>query len=340
MVPSFNPNRAAYVRPIDILHGIGVATNPILPGAAELSRRWALARYIWAFTPGKPHEPLRLSPEVRQIDRHRKAVLSDDMGVGFAYWIMEGFFEAPNCIDVLVALGQKSWPIRLTMARSPDYLFFDDPSAVTFVVEAKGNQSSVQASYDQISSGTGQIPSVQFTDGRSSVGLIMSTNLGNRTTTTFVVDPPEDGKNNGRLLRFQTSPSESIKWLRTLVRCKMLTFAGQYDGAVRSMREFLEWEPRIPAPKTVTVETGFGLFRGIEWSIVLDDGSTMSVYQGLLSQLVEHYLEGDDEAARTVLERYRAYLADQILKLGEDRSDGDGALSFSRVGTLLKIGLR
>jgi len=101
-VPMFQPDLRITVKPIDLLLSIGRITTPPVTNLVEISSTWALIRYIWAFEPYNRrnyHHTLRLSEEARNIDFPQKALLSDEMGVGFSYYLMTNYFNAINPAD-------------------------------------------------------------------------------------------------------------------------------------------------------------------------------------------------------------------------------------------------
>ena len=88
-IPMFQPDLPIPVKPIDLLLSIGRITTPPITNLVDICSTWALVRYIWAFEPySGPHytQVLRLSVEARNIDFHQKALLSDEIGVGFAHY--------------------------------------------------------------------------------------------------------------------------------------------------------------------------------------------------------------------------------------------------------------
>ncbi len=149
------------------------------PGArtyADISSTWAVLRYVWAFdapAPGKIGN-LKLSDTARELDRHQKTLLSDQMGIGMAKYVMSRFFGVHKALDVSVALLDVSrWAAIQTFARSPDYFFYNDPAGELFVVECKGNQSSRNQTYHQLQSGSEQLPSISFRNGRNVMSLVI-----------------------------------------------------------------------------------------------------------------------------------------------------------------------
>src|SRR5438046_2966562 len=98
----FSPGRTATFRLIDLLLAIGEITTPPVPNFADISSTWAVLRYVWAFDvpPAGTVGRLRLSQTARELDRHQKTLLSDQMGVGMAKYVMSRFFSLHKALDV------------------------------------------------------------------------------------------------------------------------------------------------------------------------------------------------------------------------------------------------
>jgi hypothetical protein len=189
----FDPPKQVQIKPISLLHAIGRITTPPVPNLAHLSSTWAVIRYLWAFetTGAGSIQPLKLSSVARELDFHQKGLLSDEVGMGMAWYIMTSFFNTTNAIDVSVALQTPSWNMFQQTTASPDYLFYDDPAKNVFIVECKGNQSSYDSTLRQLQRGTEQVPSIVFTDGRSSTSIVIATFMARKSTTVYIVDPDE-----------------------------------------------------------------------------------------------------------------------------------------------------
>ena len=83
--------QAMTLRPIDFLRKIGTLTVPARHSMAQLSASWAAVRYCWSIEPAANAKtvPFRLSLDARSHDFHRKTLLSDEFGVGFAGLVVE-----------------------------------------------------------------------------------------------------------------------------------------------------------------------------------------------------------------------------------------------------------
>ncbi|MBN1978528.1 MAG: hypothetical protein JW918_14115 [Anaerolineae bacterium] len=169
------------VEPLALLHAIGRITTPVVPKFADLSATWALYRYVWAFAPHAGR--LSLSSHAKEIDFHQKGLLSDEIGIGMAYWLMFEHFGAKAVIDVDVALRhpqiatQMGFPaVMRTSSSVPDYIF-SLPNGEYAVVECKGSQSGAPTSLDQIRRGLEQVPSIAFANGQTAQEFVIATLL-------------------------------------------------------------------------------------------------------------------------------------------------------------------
>jgi hypothetical protein len=303
LVAEFNPPAFEEFHIIELLHAPGEITTPTVPNYADLSATWAMVRYIWAFDRalGAIAEPLRLSTTARALDFHQKTLLSDQMGVAFAALIMNRRFAMPNAVDVSIAVKDPAWCLHHESRRSPDYLFHRDPiQGPVFVVECKGNQTSFAESVHQLQSGSEQVHSLTFTNGRQSTAFVIATYLQN-DCEVFVIDPPP-GKpppptpDFGDSKAYESRPREWTvtdpqKFARELARirsAKLLSFAGDFNGAFRvlgvtmpsAQREFLQTRGR-PAVR----ENEFGTFQGKTFQISLPDGTPLKAFRGILREL-------------------------------------------------------
>jgi len=157
--PNLPPLQVIGVAPIHLLHRLGVVTTPPVPNLADICSTWAYFRYLWAFElpDGRPDDRLRLSQSAKTIDFHQKGLMSDQIGVGMAALLMGVLFDAPDAVDVDVAMDDPIWPIELGSSR-PDYIFQRVDQSVQFVVECKGTRCSRNDVIEQLRRGTEQVP--------------------------------------------------------------------------------------------------------------------------------------------------------------------------------------
>jgi len=300
-VSMFNPLITIYLKPLSLLHAIGRITTPPVPNLADLSSTWALIRYFWAFEiPNRTtNQPLILSNIARQIDFHQKALLSDEIGMGMAYYIMTKYFKTTEVIDVSIAL--KEMPVNLQYSTSPDYLFFDDPNGLVYVVKCKGNQSSRPTTMDQLRRGTEQVPSIIFDDGSRAESLVIATCMLSNGTTVYIIDPIDENGNNlsdssdfykaekigptqWRVKDYERYVMDS----RLFSRAKTLAFAGaDFEALAQLPSETQEsWIKYARKPKKeVKLRTTFGDFIGVRDTIRTMDGLRITLYRGMLEEL-------------------------------------------------------
>jgi hypothetical protein len=196
-VPQFDPHALIHVTPLTLLHALGEATTPPIPNLASLSATWASWRYVWAFSlpRGNPSR-MRLSRIARNIDFHQKGLLSDEIGVGMAAYLMSNYFGTPRSVDISIAVRSRRWPVIQTLSTSPDYLFFDTSRQTLHVVECKGCQTSRSAALNQVRRGTEQVPSITLANGNPIPSYVIATFLNRRQTEVLLLDPPGE---NGEL---------------------------------------------------------------------------------------------------------------------------------------------
>ena len=356
VVQQFAPTRTVPLRPIHLLHRLGVITTPVVPNLADISSWWAYIRYLWAFElpDGTPYDRLRLSDAALGIDVHQKRLMSDQIGVGMAALVMESHFNAPEAADVAVALNEQVLPVELTEATSPDYLFWDDQRTAYYVVECKGTRSSRNTALEQLRRGTEQVPSLRFTDGRQPpTALVIGTRLTSDGTEVLIIDPPPDEEGPKGLIRhgsnvWEISDSKEFQRVTGMVsELKILGYAAA-DQAVEDIvrkewpRVAEVWPTRIR--RTAVRENTFGEFSGVQQTLPFLDDVRVDVFQGIERGVLAGHLDHDDEKVRAeqeeLLGRIQARDPDPMRNFGFQRTentDGVGALSVSSDGTILEL---
>jgi hypothetical protein len=319
MVPPFVPELAIDIAPVSVLHRLGVVTTPPVENLADICSTWAYLRYIWAFE--LPIAGItnyfRLSSAAKSIDFHQKGLLSDQLGVGLAALLMSNYLGAPLAADVSVAMDDPAWPIELQDSASPDYLFFDPTHAKLFVVECKGTQSSIATSYDQLRRGSEQVPSLRFTDGRTPPSLVIATFLSIERTRVFVIDPPADETESGKVPErvsrvgrrdwTVTNDAEFSRATRLVSEAKILLYAGATDIADRKMERAgtrLRPSTRVAPSDLDIAENSFGTFKGMRRRVGLRDWINMELFQGIETNIYDSFVS--EEPARTE-EEMRAF---------------------------------
>jgi hypothetical protein len=311
-VSALAPERELQLVPAYMLHRLGAVTTPVIENLADICSTWAYFRYLWAFDippQGTANSALRLSDAARSIDIHQKGLLSDQIGVGMAAWLMGIYLNAPLAADVSVAMDDPTWPIDLRYDTSPDYLFFDATQTSLFIVECKGTQVSRSSSLEQLRRDTEQVPSLMFTDGRTPPSLVIATCLSKRETRILLIDPPSDADSPSerpekpqrvgqREWKVRSDP-EFGSTTRLISEAKVLSFAGDYQAAASKLDRAhtpLARTPRSASREPELAENEFGKFRGVRQRVGLRDRYNIDVFQALDTAVYEALLS--EEPAR------------------------------------------
>jgi hypothetical protein len=179
---------------VDLMNQVGHATTR-LEVINDPDRLFALFRYGTKI--GKRTPNISLSSETYISDPHKKAVLSDELGSGFALLAAERilgvslFLDLHHAIDLsLVATGAPNSSI-------PDYIGLYGPNSTTVVLEAKGSQSRAYCRRKQIPKGCAQVKSVSVSPGKSGllrvvVGTVLRKDSDAQYSETLIGDPEED----------------------------------------------------------------------------------------------------------------------------------------------------
>ncbi len=307
-VPAFAPTREIQVIPAYLLHRLGVVTTPPVENLADICSTWAAIRYLWAFAlpeVGEQDPKLRLSNEARKVDFHQKALLSDEIGVAMAALLLGNYFQAPQALDVQVAMDEDNWNIGLQSKSSPDYLFFDSTQANLYIVECKGTQSSRSESLNQLRRGTEQVKSLLFLDRNTPPSLIVATCLSGTETRVLLLDPP--GEEDQHRQKEKPERLSDREWMikdtgefvrtnRLLAQAKVLSFAGADDVASEKLEQsFARFErPRNRARRqTQIVETEFGEFTGFRQLFGFKDRTGVEIFQGVERGVFRSMLNDD-----------------------------------------------
>ena len=363
--PPFSPSKDILVRPIDLLHSIGLTTTPPVANLVDICSWWAYYRYLWAFAlPGRRTSTLRLSAEAKQIDFHQKALLSDEVGVGMAAYLMSTYCGTPQSIDVDVAIRRRVLPVRTQDESSPDYIFFDAAQTRYFVVECKGTQTSRSAAVKQMQRGTEQVPSLVFANGAPSVPLVVATHLSKTATNVYVIDPPADDLPPDPKRIRESRPVESApnRWevddwrgfaaaSRAGVQARLLAFAGDDEAAQERLATVVPIEPQHrPFRRTLQIrETPLGDYEGVEDVLPSRDGVRLAIFRGVERNVIDRARSADDEAFAEIVAETERRLAgyrdptsspeESAFKstIGEDEQDAIAVRSAGPEGSLLEI---
>lgn len=174
-----------------------IYTRPPVYRGLSLADYWAWMRYGRAI---HPSPKLRLVPEWNEIDPHQKAVLSDELGVGFTTYFLADVGDFAEYIDTLHFVRVAA-PGRLTQlpskksgpAKSPDYVAIATDRSLS-ALECKGTQSGLAALTKAIASGHSQ--KTNLASGASKLrdglvaGLFIPQCSSSQDATICIDDPP------------------------------------------------------------------------------------------------------------------------------------------------------
>ncbi|WP_433120345.1 hypothetical protein [Micromonospora sp. CA-246542] len=174
-VPELLPlTRRDGVRPIEVLLALGKTTSA-LPGLATAgaagmagltalrsASRWAILRYLWAFSDGRPD--LCLSDLTEQVRFHQRTILSEQFGIAIAADVVEQLIlrEPASVIDADAVAYDPVLGISMSGLRShkPDYFWYcheGEQLSQVVVVEAKGTTSGTRRTISQLARGVEQV---------------------------------------------------------------------------------------------------------------------------------------------------------------------------------------
>jgi len=314
IVPRFSPERPVNISPFQLLHAIGQITTPPIQNLVEFCSTWAIVRYIWAFRipTSSTIEDLRLSDEAREIDFHQKGLLSDQVGVGMAKFLMTNFMGVNKSVDVDYALNDRAKyaNIQPTGTTIPDYLFHDDSFINLYIVECKGNQTSRKSAYNQMRRGTEQVPSITFPNSKRYTSLIIATCMLSDCTEIYILDPPEQNKNIDKIKKVKKvgqnewkiiDPKKFEDDLNSLNRAKLLSFSGAHEEAYHQLPEDYKEKKKlsqIAFEKSIERSVnGFGIFKGVTRKIPSIDRNAIEIFQGLHEDVFNSYIKSDETEA-------------------------------------------
>jgi len=182
------------VAPINLLHALGKVTAPPVPNLAAFSATWAERRYIWVFDPVRPGpDPwLRLSSFTERLDFHQKTLLSADLGVAVACYVMETFFPIAETADATSAVELKTRGAFHVGRKWPDLVCTEATGPKGYIVECKGNGSGWREVKRQLVQGTRQVTSVRFAPGTPTDRFVLATEFQGDRFKVHAIDPPGD----------------------------------------------------------------------------------------------------------------------------------------------------
>ncbi|WP_426503090.1 hypothetical protein ACPPVO_36460 [Dactylosporangium sp. McL0621] len=162
------------VRPQDLLLSLGKTTSA-LPGlgnagaaglagltALRTASRWAIVRYLWAFSDQRPE--LCLSALTDQVRQHQRSLLSEHFGIALATDVVEqSILRRPASVVDADAVSYDRFlarAMRDLQAHKPDYFWYRHEHgqlSEVMVVEAKGTSSGRSHAIKQLARGVAQV---------------------------------------------------------------------------------------------------------------------------------------------------------------------------------------
>jgi hypothetical protein len=312
-VPIFQHDLPVNIKPIELLLSIGLISSSPISSLVDICSTWAIVRYIWAFQPQNNDTSIpycKLSEEARKIDFHQKSLLSDEIGVGFAHFLMINYLNAINPVDISYVLqNQGLYSVKPKGTARPDYLFFDENSGMKYVVECKGTQTSRAESIHQLQRGMEQVTAIQPTDGQTLNRYVVATCMQKKKTTTYILDPPNDNSIEQRLNDYSKDKKAlSVEGksfrrdTRLIGRANMLAFAGLNEEALKTLPEQNQKKVKLKlknTSETKTVETEQGNYDGTTITFDYKDGIHLEIFRGISTTLRQNknsidIVENDD----------------------------------------------
>ncbi len=286
----FDPPQNIQVAPVEILSSLGRITTPKIDNLADISSTWARIRYLWAFEPTPANTTMQLSRIAKEIDFHQKGLLSDEMGVGFASYIISNYFGGSNPADLDVIFREGSVSdLELIYSTKPDYIF-EHPTEGYILVECKGTQSGDSASKKQLRRGLEQVPSVEVA-GKTLRSYVVGTSLSPDGVKVFIVDPPGDknvSKHDNRK-SYKIEKQQLDEAFQTAQAASLYKFIGRFDKArelTKTKKEFMQREDVSTIRNRIDEidEQCIGQTQEIRYAV---DGLSIKVFQGMPESLFD-----------------------------------------------------
>lgn len=178
---------------MDLLNEVDrAATRPEI--IDDPDRLFALFRYGTKIGRNTPN--IRLNNRTYIRDLHKKAVLSDELGSGFALLAAGRFLGASLFLDLHNAIRRGCVNTPAPNFTVPDYVGLYGPGSSTVILEAKGSQSRYYCRKRQIPKGCQQVRSVNVPAPTACLRVVVGTALlkddDGEDSRTFIGDPDED----------------------------------------------------------------------------------------------------------------------------------------------------
>jgi hypothetical protein len=196
------------VPPLSLLLGLGRLTSALpglhrvgaagLPGLSALrtASRWAIIRYLWAFSDQRP--ALRLSDLTEEVRSHQRTLLSESFGIALAADLIERYvISNPSRVVDADAVGYDP-VLRVDMAalpsHKPDYFWYREDGgrlSEVVVVEVKGTTSGRTRCVKQMARGVEQVLVPARIRGVKMRRIVVGTELRGRKLRAYAVEVAE-----------------------------------------------------------------------------------------------------------------------------------------------------
>jgi hypothetical protein len=335
-IPSLRAMQRFEVLPIHLLHALAKVTTPAVPNLAAFSGSWAERRYIWAFDPvriGKQPR-LRLSQYARRLDFHQKTLLSDNLGMAVASYVMEKYFKIDQIIDTTTAVEQKFKNASKVGKKWPDFVCVKNNGSRVYVVECKGSGSGLKETLRQLTQGTRQITAVQF-PGVKTDRFVLATSLQVNGFLLQAIDPPDQVDSERERRVRKDSVTLDVPDVQNLSVARQLSYCGDFAAAVERLpvpirKAYPAVNPPMLERETVNVGDVEAVGTTDRWQT--PSGDVIEVFRGVDRRIRDPLVMHPEI-------RMPQYIDSHAYRLGSlGSADGDSpVVSVSRDGSILRI---
>lgn len=327
---------------LKLLREVGLAAASRSDVLNDPARHFAILKYATAIADG---DRFLLVSDLARSDSHKKKVLSDEMGAGFAFLVARELLGARRFLDLRMALDDGLVQLAVPRAEQPDYVAHTSTPGQLIVVEAKGTQSNPGYSRTQVRRGCEQVANVAVVDPSTQVThrvaiAIALARMGGRYGSALHISDPAPSKHD--TLRFEGDPRQLVARAHFAAVAALI---GDEAANYRARRR-----PGVPAapPGEFDVEPIAGCtFVGSRLSIT-SENAELNLFAGLdqevRSLLLSDEVEEADARADKVFHKVQSALRGSIKAFGlwqdvsaygEARVFGPGQ-RIGRVGLLNK----
>ena len=218
--------------------------------------RWAQTKYAYAVD--DPSD-LRLHPEMVDLDKHQKSVLSDEWGVGVSLEWLTNIFQYSEICHGDAAVRElrrrkllKGYPAhkKLGPQKCPDFVAMDDQRKL-HIIECKGTtqgrstiKRAFKTAYEQKHAIRFKCDSA-FVSQRLSVGLAIATDRRAKRTTLYIEDPDEERpplSAGSYLVIDDATPQQIEEAIVTSMLIEYSALAGAFDVLATASTAYEEFD--------------------------------------------------------------------------------------------------